>query len=216
MQKQGLPGSARDEDSFELLMPGTDLDVGVRALGPECVGTGSSPQRLPKGPWAVGPAWGAEEKPGGYRQLGPREQGAASGRPLSLRPQGGGWGGPRGGGSRLLPSPHRQRARVWLVPRSPAPRPLSAREQPWGWTPTATGERGLGPGPRPSQTPDTGESGPGAAGSGGAKPRGYSGPPRGCRGSGSIRIERTSVSASPSAAARSAGCIVEESNPKGL
>ena len=52
-------------------MLGTDLDVGVRAPGPECVGTGSSPQRLPKGPWAVGPAWGAEEKPGGYRQLGP-------------------------------------------------------------------------------------------------------------------------------------------------
>ena len=36
------------KDSFELLMPGTDLDMGVCAPCPECVGMCST-QRLPKG-----------------------------------------------------------------------------------------------------------------------------------------------------------------------
>lgn len=151
----------------------------------------------------MGPACGAEEKPGGYRQLGPGGAGRGLGAP-SESASSGRRQGPAAGRRFPAPAlpPHSPRARVWLGPRRPAPRPLSDREPPWGWTPTATGARGLGPGPRSSQTPNMGESGPGAAGSGGAKPRGRSGPPRGCRGSGSTRIARTSVSASPSAAAR--------------
>ena len=98
----------------------------------------------PKGPVSCGASPRRRGEAGeGIPSLSLGQQGEASGRLSSLCPQGGGWDGPRG---RRFTAPafppHRQRARVWLAPRSPAPRPPSARERPCGWAPTK--EPGLG------------------------------------------------------------------------